>query len=110
VGDPAGPYLLMDLEDRAGGLKFLIRDRDAKFTAAFGAVFTAIVVRIIRTPVRGASGERYRGTLDCQRQTRVPGPDAITGEWHLLLVRREYRLLQHLPPAPGTPPESGRRT
>jgi putative transposase len=44
--------LLMDLEDHADGLKFLIRDRDAKFTAAFDAVFTAIGVRITKTPVR----------------------------------------------------------
>jgi hypothetical protein len=29
--------LLMDLEGQAGGLKFLIRDRDAKFTAGLDA-------------------------------------------------------------------------
>jgi putative transposase len=39
--------LLMNLEGHADGLKFLIRDRDAKFTAAFDTVFTAIGVRII---------------------------------------------------------------
>jgi putative transposase len=44
--------LWMNLDDQAGGLKFLIRDRDAKFTAAFDAVFTSAAVRIIRTPVR----------------------------------------------------------
>ena len=37
--------LLMTLEDHAGGLKFLIRDRDARFTAAFDAVFEAVGVR-----------------------------------------------------------------
>jgi len=40
----------MNLEEHADGLKFLIRDQDAKFTAAFVAVFIAIGVRIIRTP------------------------------------------------------------
>jgi putative transposase len=44
--------LLMNLEGRADGLKFLIRDRDTKFTAGFDAVFTAIGVRIIHTPVQ----------------------------------------------------------
>src|ERR671910_445561 len=46
--------VLMDLDDRAAAhaIKFLIRDRDSKFTAAFDAVFTAIGTRIIRTPVQ----------------------------------------------------------
>ena len=44
--------LLMDLGDQTTTLKFLIRDRDTKFTAAFDAVFTAIGVRIIKTPVQ----------------------------------------------------------
>jgi hypothetical protein len=44
--------LLMDLGDRAGAFKFLIRDRDAKFTAAFDDVFTSIGARVVKTPVR----------------------------------------------------------
>jgi hypothetical protein len=31
--------LLMDLDDHAEKIKFLIRDRDSKFVAAFDAVF-----------------------------------------------------------------------
>src|SRR5690349_1578211 len=37
--------LLMNLGDQADGVKFLIRDRDVKFTAAFDAVLTAAGVR-----------------------------------------------------------------
>jgi hypothetical protein len=42
--------LTMNLNDANRGFQFLIRDRDAKFTTAFGAVFTAI--DIIKTPPR----------------------------------------------------------
>ena len=44
--------LLMDLGEHADSFKFLIRDRDAKFTAAFDTVLTAAGIRIIKTPVR----------------------------------------------------------
>jgi hypothetical protein len=42
----------MDLDDTGPRFRFLIGDRDAKFTAAFDAAFTAIDARIIKTPVR----------------------------------------------------------
>ena len=47
--------MLMDLGERTDGLKFLIRDRDAKYTGAFDAVFVAAGVRVI-----ARSGRRER--------------------------------------------------
>ncbi|MER6004083.1 hypothetical protein ABT120_36345 [Nonomuraea angiospora] len=39
----------MDLQDAGTSAKFLIRDRDAKFTAAFDAVLAGAGVRIIKS-------------------------------------------------------------
>ena len=44
--------LLIDLGEHAERFRFLIRDRDSKFTTAFDAVFTGADIRIIRTPIR----------------------------------------------------------
>jgi putative transposase len=108
--------LLMDLGDRADRLRFLIRDRDSKFTAAFDAVFAGADVRIIRTPVRApranAIAERFIGTLRRECLDHL----LITGPRHLDVVLREYirhynahrphRSLHQRPPTGGTPPPS----
>jgi hypothetical protein len=64
----------MNLEDQTGGLKFLIRDRDTKFTAAFDTVFAAIGVRIIK------HRSRHLGrTLSPNAGSPVPAASAWTG-------------------------------
>ena len=82
--------LLMDLGDRADRFRFLIRDRDSKFTAAFDAVFTGADIRIIRTPIRApranAIAERFIGTLRRECLDHL----LITGPRHLDVVLREY--------------------
>jgi hypothetical protein len=51
--------LIMDFDNRATRFKFLIRDRDTKFTGSFDAVFTAEGVRIVRTPVQAPRANAY---------------------------------------------------
>ncbi len=59
--------LMIELGDRAEGFKFLIRDRDTKFTTMFDDVFTAAGIRILKTPARApranAFAERWIGGL-----------------------------------------------
>jgi putative transposase len=85
--------LLMDLGDRADRFRFLIRDRDSKFTAAFDAVFAGADIRIIRTPIRApranAIAERFIGTLRRECLDHL----LITGPRHLAVVLCEY--VQH---------------
>jgi putative transposase len=109
--------LLMDLGDHAAQFRFLIRDRDAKFTAAFDAVFAGTDIRIIRAPVRApranAIAERWIGTVRRECLDHL----LITGPRHLAAVLREYvehynthrphRSLHQHPPAGRTPPPSG---
>jgi putative transposase len=108
--------LLMDAGDRADRFRFLIRDRDSKFTTAFDAVFVGAGIRIVRTPIRApranAIAERFVGTLRRECLDHL----LITGPRHLDVVLREYvqhynghrphRALHQQPPAGGTPPRS----
>jgi transposase InsO family protein len=82
--------LLMDLGGRAAQFRFLIRDRDSKFTAAFDEVFTGNGARAIKTPVRSpranSFAERYVGTLRRECLDHV----LIHGEQHLRHTPAEY--------------------
>ena len=51
--------LAVDLGGRAFPLRFLIRDRDSKFSAAFDEVFRTEGAAVIRTPVRAPNANAY---------------------------------------------------
>jgi putative transposase len=82
--------LLMNLGDGAGRFRFMIRDRDSKFTAAFDDVLCGNGMRIIKTPVRSpranSYAERYVGTLRRECLDYL----LIQGERHLRQVLAEY--------------------
>jgi transposase InsO family protein len=59
--------LLMNLDDRGAQCRFLIHDRDSKFSRAFDAVFSSNGTRVIRTQVRAPNAnahiERWVGSV-----------------------------------------------
>jgi putative transposase len=107
--------LLMALEDRVSRFRFLVRDRDAKFTAVFDAVFAAEAIQVLITPVRApranAYAERWVGTVRREVLDRM----LIFGCRQLRAVLAEYldhynghrphRALGQAPPlGPAEPP------
>jgi putative transposase len=121
TADPIGAWvtqqarnLLMDLGKRAEQFRYLIRDRDSKFTAAFDAVFNGADIAVLRTPVRtpraNAIAERFVGTLrrECLDHLLITGPRhlaAVLPEFaEHYNTHRPHRSLQQQPPANRTPP------
>jgi putative transposase len=80
----------MDLDQHVAGLRFLLRDRDTKFTAAFDAIFTCGGIDVIKTPPQApranAFAERWAGTVRRECTDRM----LMVDERHLAAVLAEY--------------------
>jgi hypothetical protein len=88
----AARNVVMDLDQRATSIKFLIRGRAGQFTGSFDAVFTAEGIRILASPPQApranAICERMIGTLRREVIDRL----LIVNEHHLREVLTEYLL------------------
>src|SRR5438067_8655169 len=89
---PGSPCLvsrcLRTLRERSTPLRFLIRDRDGKFTRDFDTVFRSEGIEIIRTPVRAPKANAI-----AERFVRTVRSECL--DWLLIANRR------HLERAPG---------
>ena len=84
--------LVGDLGETCRPMKFLIRDRDAMFTASFDEIFSSEAIQVIKAPVRSpranAQAERFVRTVRTECLDWTP----VLGRRHLEAVLREYVL------------------
>jgi putative transposase len=106
--------LTMTLAEQEQRPRFLIRDRDRKFTAAFDEVFRSEAITVIRAPIAAprakAHAERWVGSVRRECLDRV----LIVSRRHLERVLHEYvnhynahrphRSLEQQRPIPKPPP------
>jgi putative transposase len=82
--------LMLDLGERAGQFRFLIRDRDTKYTTMFDEVFTSEGIEVLRSPPQApradAYAERWVRTVrrECLDRMLIYNPG------HLLAVLDEF--------------------
>jgi putative transposase len=79
----AARNLLMDLGEHATRFRFLVRDRDAKFTNAFDALFTAAGVAVLKIPPRAPKANAH-----AERWVRTARAECL--DW--ILVRSQRHL------------------
>ncbi len=71
-----------DIEEMGHRFRFLIRDRDTKFTAGFDDVFSSIGIEAIRTPIRSPKANAF-----AERWVRTVREECLD---HLLVFSRRH--------------------
>jgi putative transposase len=89
--NPSGSWVVQQARNLSftnvlGRMRFLIHDRDSKFTAAFDELFRSEGIKVIHTPVQAPQANAY-----AERFVRTVRSECL--DWLLILGRRH---LEHL--------------
>ena len=94
---PTGPWvtqqarnLVTTLEDQSRALRFLVRDRGAKFVGPFDEVLRSAGARIIKTPIRAPQANAFAERFVLTARTECLDWLLIRSERHLDRVLREF--------------------
>jgi putative transposase len=82
--------LALDLDARASPVRFLIRDRDTKFSRSFDTVLRSEGMRVIRTPVRAPNANAYAERVIETIRAECLDWTVILGRRHLDRTLRTY--------------------
>jgi hypothetical protein len=82
--------LLMDLGERAGGFRFLIRGGDSTFTATFDGVFSGNGRGVTMTPARSPRANSYAGRFAGALRRECPDRVLVLGERNLRGILAGY--------------------
>jgi putative transposase len=97
TANPDGPWtaqqirnLLMDLGDRAGDFRFLVRDRAGQFTGSFDAVLAGTGIEAMKIPPRSPRANAYAERFVLTARTEVTDRMLIFGQQHLRTILAQY--------------------
>ena len=105
--------LLMDLDDHATTVRFLVRDRAGQFTTSFDAILTGAGINTVKIPPRCPRANCFAERFVLTARTELTDRILICGDRHLRHVlaqyaahyngRRPHRALHLRPPRPDHP-------
>lgn len=81
---------MMDLSERVGRFRFLIRDRAGQFTASFDAVLADARIEVVKIPPQCPRANCFAKRFVLTVRTEVTDRMLIFGERHLRRVLAEY--------------------